>query len=137
MYIRGRTGELVSEENHHSGGTWARKFRCAFRGIWCGIYGQRSFYVHLPMAAAVIVFAAILRAEVWQWCVLLLCITCVLTAEMLNTVLEYFAKMITDKHDERMRDALDMGSAAVLIASIGAAIIGTIVFIDLLLTRLN
>ncbi len=129
--------ELNEQNGHHHHGTWAHKFRCAFRGLKCGIHGQRSFYVHLPMAAAVIVMAAVLRASIWQWSLLLLCITIVLTAEMLNSSLEHFAKIITDKHDPRMGDALDIGSAAVLIASIGAAIVGAIVFIDLLIRRLT
>jgi diacylglycerol kinase len=115
---------------HHA--SWAGKFRCAFRGLVCGIRGQRSFYVHLPMAAAVIACAAVFRASLLDWCVLLLCITIVLSAEMFNTVLEHFGKMITDKYDPRMRDALDIGSAAVLVASIGAAIVGAIVFLSLM-----
>lgn len=87
------------------------------------------------MAAAVVACAVIFRANLWQWCVLLLCITIVLAAEMFNTVLEYFGKMITDKFDPRMRDALDIGSAAVLVASIGAAIVGAIIFLQLLISR--
>jgi diacylglycerol kinase len=125
----------VSERNPHSCGGWISKFRCAFRGVAVGIRGQRSFYVHFPMAAAVIACAVIFRAELWQWCVLLLCITIVLTAEMFNSALEHFGRLITDKYDERMRDALDIGSAAVLVASIGAAIVGAIVFLSLAWTK--
>jgi diacylglycerol kinase len=123
--------ERSNEQNPHGSRGWIGKFRCAFRGLACGTCGQRSFYVHLPMAAAVIACGIIFRAFLWQWCVLLLCITLVLAAEMFNTALECFAKIITDKHDPRMRDALDIGSAAVLIASMGAAIVGTIVFLSL------
>jgi diacylglycerol kinase len=121
----------VSEKHPHSGGGWINKFRCAFRGLVVGVRGQRSFYVHFPMAAAVIACAVIFRADLWRWCVLLLCITIVLAAEMFNSVLEHFGRLITDKYDERMRDALDIGSAAVLVASIGAAIVGAIVFLTL------
>lgn len=85
------------------------------------------------MAAAVIACAALFHASLTEWCLLLLCITLVLSAEMFNTVLEHFGKMITDKFDPRMRDALDIGSAAVLVASIGAAIVGAIVFLNLVL----
>ena len=117
--------------------SWRRKFGCAFRGLACGVRGQRSFYVHFTLAAAVVACAVFFQAALWQWCVLLLCIAIVLTAEMFNSALELFGKMITDKYDPRMADALDIGSAAVLVASIGAAIVGAIVFIDLLLQWLQ
>ena len=122
-----------SQHRDFSCRTWGDKFRCAFRGIRCGIRDQRSFYVHFGMTAAVIACAVIFRATLWQWCVLLVCISVVLTAEMFNSSLEHLGKIITDQHDERMRDALDIGSAAVLMASIGAAIVGAIIFISLLL----
>ena len=108
---------------------WARKFRDAFRGIWLGVRGQSSFRVHFSFAAAVIVAAAVMQVTLVEWCVLLLCIAVVLTAEMFNSALEFVARAITDKHDPRLADALDIGSAAVLIASIGAVIVGSIIFL--------
>jgi diacylglycerol kinase len=110
--------------------SWPRKFRDAFRGTWLGVRRQSSFRVHLVMAAAVILSGVVLRIDdVTTWCVLLLCIAVVTGAEMFNSALESLAKAVTDKDDPHVRDALDMGSAAVLVASIGAAIVGTIVFV--------
>ncbi|MCC7086944.1 MAG: diacylglycerol kinase [Pirellulales bacterium] len=123
--------EPTIQPHHHGSCGWAEKFGCAFRGIACGIRGQRSYLVHLPMAAAVVACAAAFRASLVEWCVLLLCIAIVLTAELFNTALEQLAKMITAAHDPRMRDALDIGSAAVLTASIGAAIVGAAIFLNL------
>ena len=109
--------------------TWREKFRDAFRGIGCGMRGQLSFRVHVFVAVAVIVAAGVLHAELWEWCVLLLCIGGVLTAEMFNSALEHTAKAVKKDHDPHLADALDTGSAAVLFASIGAAVVGAIVFI--------
>ena len=112
--------------------TWVDKFRDAFRGIREGGRGQSSLLVHMMMAAAVVIVAALLEAAVLQWCILLICITVVLVAEMLNTAMEHLAKGITNRHDENVRRALDIASGAVLMASIGASAVGAIVFINLL-----
>ena len=110
--------------------SWARKFRDAFRGMKAGVRGQSSFFVHFFMTAAVIVAAVVLRVDLIEWCLLLLCIAVVLTAEMFNSALESMAKAITGESDPHLGNSLDIGSAAVLVASIGAAIVGGIIFIN-------
>ena len=108
--------------------SWPEKFRNAFHGLKEGIRGQSSFFVHFFAAAAVITTAAMWLRELAEWCLLLLCIAIVLTAEMFNSALESLARAITDEMDPYVGRALNIGSAAVLIASIGAAIVGTIIF---------
>jgi diacylglycerol kinase len=109
--------------------SWSRKFRDAFRGVREGIRGQNSFYVHFFMVAAVVTAGAALRFEPVEWCVLLLCITVVLTAEMFNSAIESMAKAITEEIHPHLKNSLDIGSAAVLVASIGASIVGCLLFI--------
>ena len=111
------------------GRTWARKFGDAFRGFKRGVRGESSFSVHFFCAAAVIAAAIALEVGRQQWCLLLLCISAVLSAEMFNTALEWIAKAITRERDERIGAALDMGSAAVLLIAIGAAAVGAVIFI--------
>ena len=108
---------------------WREKFRDAFCGVREGVRGQNSFRVHFVMAAAVIVAAAAMRVGPGEWCILLLCVTAALAAEMFNSALERMARAITDEHDPHVGTALDIGSAAVLVASLGSVIVGTIVFL--------
>jgi diacylglycerol kinase len=96
---------------------WRDKFLDAFRGLRIAVRGQSSFRVHAALAFAVVTAAALLRVTVVQWCLLLLCITTVLAAETFNTALEWMAKAIDRRENP-----------AVLISSIGAAAVGTIVF---------
>jgi diacylglycerol kinase len=109
--------------------SWTRKFHDAFRGIREGIRGQNSFYVHFFMAAAVVAAGTVLRVEIGEWCILLLCITIVLTAEMFNSAIESMAKAITEEIHPHLKNSLDIGSAAVLVASIGASIVGCLLFL--------
>jgi diacylglycerol kinase len=113
--------------------SWITKFRCAFRGAELGIRGQSSFFVHLFAAAAVIVAGLMLQVSRIEWCLLVICIAGVLTAEMFNSALESIARAITHEEDPHLGGALDIGSAAVLMAAIGAAAVGVLVFLHRLL----
>jgi diacylglycerol kinase len=95
-----------------------------------GVRGQRSFLVHSAFALAVIACAAAFRVSLGEWCLLALCTAVVLAAEMFNSALEFLAKAITKEHDYHLGTALDIGSGAVLIASIGATIVGLIIFLN-------
>ena len=109
--------------------SWADKFRDAFRGVKEGVRRESSFFVHIFIAVAVIATAAVLKIDnLAEWAVLLICIAAVLSAEMFNTALESLARAITDEFDPHVGRALDISSGAVLIASTGAAIIGTVIF---------
>ena len=109
--------------------TWRAKFRYAFRGLYLGIRGQKSFIVHLPMAVAVVICAGLLRVEFWEWMVLLLCITAVFTAELFNSAIETLGSAVDRHYNLRVGVALDIASAAVLVASLGASTVGAAIFL--------
>ena len=121
---------MVHEHEHAPSRGWLEKFADAFRGLKSGIRGQISFSAHFFLAAAVTAVAMTLRTTAIEWSVLVLCIATVLTAEMFNTALESLARAITDQMDPNVGSPLDIGSAAVLTASLGAAIVGLIVLIN-------
>ncbi len=109
---------------------WGERFRDAFRGVKEGVRGQATFFAHFFATAVVIAAAVALQIDrPEQWCALVLCITIVLTAEMFNSALESLAKAVTDQVDPYVRTALDIGSAAVLVAAVGASVVGAIIFL--------
>ncbi len=112
---------------------WSDKFRDAIRGTYLGVQGQTSFYVHFSVALAVICASWLLRIPLLEWGVVILCITFVLVAEMFNSSLEALAKAIDTKPNSEIGKALDISSAAVLLASMAAATLGSALFIH----RLN
>jgi diacylglycerol kinase len=63
-----------------------------------------------------------------EGCVLALCVTQVIAAEIFNTALEYLSREVAHEPNERLADALDMASGAVLASAIGAAAIGCAIF---------
>jgi diacylglycerol kinase len=110
--------------------TWPDKFRDAFRGLTLAIRSERSFAVHLPMALLVAIFATTLRVSLAEACLLGLCVTLVLTAEIFNTALERLARAMDRQQNAEIAAALDMASGAVLTASLGAAAIGSAIFLS-------
>lgn len=116
---------------------WNRKFRDAIRGVKEGVRGQSSFFVHFFMCAAVVAAGAVMRVSLLEWCILILCMTVVLTAEMFNSALESMAKAITGDPDPHLGNSLDIGSAAVLLASVGAALVGSLLLLNRLGTLLQ
>jgi diacylglycerol kinase len=109
--------------------SWVKKFRDAFRGMKEGVRGQSSFFVHFFMSTVVVIAGVVLRVELAEWCILVLCMTIVLTAEMFNSALEAMAKAITEEIHPYLKNSLDIGSAAVLVASLGASLVGCLLFL--------
>lgn len=116
--------------NSNRSNHWVTKFRNAFRGVRLGIHGESSFKVHFFFGGTVLVAGAAMRIDdPRQWCLLLLCIAVVLGAELFNSALERMARAISDRHDVNLGAALDIGSAAVLVVALGAAMVGSVIFL--------
>jgi len=79
------------------------------------------------MAAAVAVCGIWLHVSMVEACILGLCVTTVLVAEIFNTAIEYLSREISRDKRPGIAAALQMASGAVLMASIGAAAIGAVV----------
>ena len=109
---------------------WSAKFGDAFRGLKLGIRGHSSFFVHFFFSALVLAAAGILQCELEQWCVLLLCIGLVLTAEIFNSALETLFRGLDDVTKEKTWRCLDVSAGAVLLASVFAIVIGAAVFLN-------
>ena len=105
-------------------GPWYRKFQNALRGWKLGVTGQSSFRVHLVATIAIVTLAILLKMTMEQWCLLILCISTVLTAEFFNSSLERLARSVDDQYNEQLGAALDIAAGAVLVATIGAILVG-------------
>jgi diacylglycerol kinase len=115
---------------------WRAKFGDALRGLKIGIRGHSSFFVHFFFSALVLAAAVILRCEVEQWCLLLLCIGLVLIAELFNSAIETLFRGLDEVTKEKTWRCLDVSAGAVLMASAFAIVIGAVVFCERLLTLL-
>ena len=108
--------------------SWLQKFRDAARGVKLAVRGESSFFVHFFAAAVVVLAAGVFECSLAERCLLTLCIAAVLAAETFNTAIERIARAVTREENEEVRDALDIASGAVLLASLGAAAVGAAIF---------
>jgi diacylglycerol kinase len=117
--------------------SWRDKFRVALRGIKFGIRGHSSFFVHFFFTALVLAAGIVLQCPLWEWCVLLGCIGFVLTAELFNSAIETLFRGFDGETKERTWQALDIAAGAVLLASLFAVAIGSLVLLNRLAVFLS
>jgi diacylglycerol kinase (ATP) len=103
-----------------------RSFRYAFIGLWTMLRTQHNAWVHVAATAAVIATGLILRISASQWCLLVLAIMAVWTAEALNTAFEFLADVASPEFHPTVKHAKDIAAAAVLISAIGSVVIAAL-----------
>jgi diacylglycerol kinase len=93
---------------------------------------QPNARIHIVAAVLVTALCWWLQIDVLEWLFIILAIVVVLAAEALNTALEYVVDLVSPERHPLARDAKDVAAAAVLICSVGAAIIGVMVLVPYL-----
>ncbi len=102
-------------------------FRHAFAGVWHVLRTQRNAQIHAAATAAVIALGLWLSLGVLEWAVLVVVIGMVWAAEFTNTALEALVDLASPNHHPLAKTSKDVMSAAVLVASITAAVVGLLV----------
>jgi diacylglycerol kinase len=108
---------------------WSTKFREAFHGIGLAFRYESSFRVHVLVAMAVVVLATVLKCDVLEWGLLVLCIGVVLGAEAFNASIETLFHALDDSTKARMTGCLDRAAGAVLLVCLSAAVVGIVIFV--------
>ena len=104
------------------------KFQQAFKGVAEAIRIENSFKIHFAAGILAIIISFFLKIDPVEWCLVLLVIGLVLLAEMFNTVIELLVRLHTGKHNDLAKKLLDISAGAVLVSSVVALIVGTVIF---------
>jgi diacylglycerol kinase (ATP) len=107
-----------------------QSFNFAFEGIIHVLRTQRNMRIHFAIAVVVLVAALAVGVGRLELVALLIAISFVLIAEMLNTALEAGIDVATTSFDPLAKLAKDIAAGAVLIATVNAVAVGYLVFID-------
>lgn len=100
----------------------------AGRGFTTLMKTQAHAWVHLVATLGVTACGLWFGVTAGQWCVLVLAMGLVWSAEALNTAVEFVVDLVSPEHHELAGKAKDSAAAGVLLASIAAAVVGVIVF---------
>jgi diacylglycerol kinase (ATP) len=106
-----------------------QSFNFAFEGIIHVLRTQRNMRIHFGIAVAVLIAALAIGVRRLELVALLIAISFVLIAEMLNTALEAGIDVATTSFDPLAKLAKDIAAGAVLIATVNAVAVGYLVFV--------
>jgi diacylglycerol kinase (ATP) len=107
-----------------------QSFNYAFDGIIHVLRTQRNMKIHFGVAVLVLVAAFFFDLDRLDIVALLVAISFVLIAEMINTALEYAIDIFTTRYDPLAKIAKDVAAGAVLIATVNALAVAYLVFYD-------
>ena len=104
-------------------------FKNARKGMRLTLKSERNLRIHLFVASLVLVSAYCLNFSINEFCILLLTIAGVISAEMFNSAIEFSLDAIFHNKFNRMVGmAKDIAAGAVMIVTISAVLIGVLLF---------
>ena len=104
-------------------------FKYAIEGVISSFKTERNMKIHVLAMAIVIALGIFLKLSKIEWCIIIITIVMVISAELFNTAIETVVNMITMEKNEKAKIAKDVSAGAVLVTAIGSAIVGLIIFI--------
>ena len=113
-----------------------RSFGFALEGVSYLIRTQRSAQIELVIGVMVIALAAWLRITALEWAVLVLAMALVLALEALNTAIELTVTLASPERHPLAKAAKDVSAAMVLIAAVGAVVVGLAILAPPLVSRI-
>lgn len=106
-----------------------KSFAYAFAGIASLLRAEHNARIHLAATVAVIAAGLWFGVGAGDWTALVIAITLVWMAEAVNTAFEALCDVASPEFHPQVKQAKDVAAAAVLIAAVGAAAVGLIVFL--------
>lgn len=109
---------------------YARSFKHALEGILDAYRSQRHMRVHFVFMAINAVLALVYKLTALEVAVLMVCITLVVFAEMVNTVMEATLNLVTETYHPVARFAKDVSAGAVLVTAFNACVVGLCIYFN-------
>ena len=105
-----------------------KSFQYAIKGFWYVFNNEQSFRLHLLATAVVLLFMIYFQVKLWEAVILFLVIIIVLVLELINTIFEKMVDILKPRIHFYAEVIKDIMAATVLVASIGALVIGILIF---------
>ena len=108
---------------------WWRCFVDAARGVGIAVRSERNIRVHFVAFLFAVLLGAFLGLSATEWILLVLCSALVVSAEMLNSGIEFLADTLHPDDHPGIGKAKDVAAGAVLITAVAALVVGAILFL--------
>jgi diacylglycerol kinase len=120
---------MVKPDKQNVFKTQVNSFKYAFEGLALLFRKERNAKIHFAAALLVLIFGIVFDISSSEWCIVVLCIAVVMALEGMNTAVEHLADTVTAEQHPGIKKVKDVAAGAVLLAAIGAFIIGLIIFL--------
>ncbi len=106
----------------------SRKFTNAMKGMVVMVKEEKSLWVHLFATLVVIVMGFVFNISTGEWIAVIFAVVLVIGFEILNTAIEYLVDIVSFEYNVKAKKIKDVAAMATLIVTIGAVIIGLLIF---------
>jgi diacylglycerol kinase len=104
-------------------------FGYAFKGIATLFSTQPNARIHGIVLTLVVTAGFYFKIDKVEWLIIALIAALVLSAEAMNTAVEFVVDLVSPDYHPLAGKAKDVAAAAVLIAAFGAVVVGLIIFL--------
>lgn len=112
-------------------------FGHALRGLRRLLGTQMNARIHVTAMVLVLGLAGWLGLSALEWALLIAMVALVLCAEALNTGIEWVVDLASPEWHDLARDAKDVAAAGVLLAALGAAVVGALILLPKIRVQLG
>lgn len=105
-------------------------FNNAINGIVYAVRTEKNMKIHCAAAILVLFLSLFFDLERFEVIVIIIAVSFVIFAEMVNTAVESVVDIIVDEFHPRAKVAKDVAAGAVVIAALNAVIVGYLIFFD-------
>ncbi len=113
--------------NYFKGRAASLKF--ALTGIIDVLKSEANLKIHLLAAITAVSAGGYFAISRTEWCLVILCIVAVLSAETFNTSIEHLTDLVSPEKHPLAKRTKDAAAGAVLWIAIGALLVGLIIFL--------
>lgn len=109
--------------------TISKSFYVASNGLKQAIKKEKNLKIHCIMACLSIIAGLYFQLSTIEFCIILICISLIISLELINTAIEYFLDLYSLEYSPTIKTIKDISAAAVFFSSIVVFIIGCLIFL--------
>lgn len=115
-----------------------KSFGCALHGIKLALKSEKNLMRQLIVGVLALTGAFLLKFSGIEFCIVVMCVAGVLTAELFNSAIEYAIDSVFKNNFSKLGGmAKDIAAGAVCLTSFTAGIIGAILYLPKILSLIN
>jgi len=109
-------------------GDHKQSFKNALSGLSASFKSEKNLRVMFFIAVMVVIASLLFHLTILEFTIVVWAIFAVLAVEMINTSLEAITDLVKEEWHQKAKLAKDVASGMVLLAALGALVIGSLIF---------